>query len=353
MKARRFLTNTLPLLLCVLFLDGADAIAQERVRREGPPPPPRVIVEQDVLTVAPQAGVRVQSVGTGGAVTVGGDNTFVFVSSEMTIDGKVVKGAPYSGEAVTETTQTLADGNRIVRKTSAQVYRDGEGRTRREQTIGIIGPFAPAGDPPQTIFIHDPVSGSNYILDPRTKTARKVLARFTFEREAKTEVKAAAQAHGEGKTREKVSGYTFHAPAPGMGGPDVMVFGQQGREPKVEQLGEQIVEGVRAEGKRITLSIPAGSIGNERDIDIVTERWYSPELQTVVKTSHSDPRFGTTVYRLTNIDRTEPASSLFQLPSDYTVKEGPAGFGGARTMRMKKPDAKENFFFEFNRLEEN
>ena len=57
-------------------------------------------------------------------------------------------------------------------------------------------------------------------------------------------------------------------------------------------------------------------------IEIVSERWYSPELQLVVMTRHSDPRFGETTYKLTNINRTEPAKSLFEVPSDYTIKEG-------------------------------
>ena len=100
--------------------------------------------------------------------------TFVFVSSEMAIDGKVVKGAPYSAEAVTETTQTLADGNRIVRKNTAQVYRDSEGRMRREQTTRSSARSPPQGEPPQTVFINDPVAGTSYILDPRSRTARKM-----------------------------------------------------------------------------------------------------------------------------------------------------------------------------------
>jgi hypothetical protein len=71
------------------------------------------------------------------------------------------------------------------------------------------------------------------------------------------------------------------------------------------------------------VTIPAGEIGNERPIQIVDERWYSPELQTVVMTKHSDPRFGETVYRLTNIDRNEPARALFEVPADFTIKDGP------------------------------
>jgi hypothetical protein len=89
-----------------------------------------------------------------------------------------------------------------------------------------------------------------------------------------------------------------------------------------ESLGKQNIEGVEAEGTRTTVTIPAGEIGNERPIEIVSERWYSPELQLVVMTRNSDPRSGETTYRLTNISRTEPAKSLFEVPADYTVKEG-------------------------------
>ena len=42
------------------------------------------------------------------------DDTFNFISGEMSFDGKLVTGAPYSAQVVTEITQTLGDGNRIV-----------------------------------------------------------------------------------------------------------------------------------------------------------------------------------------------------------------------------------------------
>ena len=96
-----------------------------------------------------------------------GEDTVFFISSEMSFDGKVVKGAPYSAQAITETTRTLGDGNKIKNKTTASIYRDGEGRTRREQELGAVGPWAVSGEPQQTVFINDPVTGVNYILDPR------------------------------------------------------------------------------------------------------------------------------------------------------------------------------------------
>ena len=97
---------------------------------------------------------------------------------------------------------------------------------------------------------------------------------------------------------------------------------------KKESLGTQMVNGVNAEGTRVTHTIAAGEIGNDKPITVVSERWYSPDLQTVVKSSRTDPRFGTTTFSLTNIQKAEPAAALFTVPADYTVKEGKHGGPG-------------------------
>src|SRR5678816_207221 len=97
----------------------------------------------------------------------------VFMSSEVNFGGKIVKGAPYSAQSVTETIQTLSDGNRIVNKLTSQLYRDSEGRTRREQTIKFHGEPGDGAEPLQTTFINDPVSGTSYVLDSKSHTALK------------------------------------------------------------------------------------------------------------------------------------------------------------------------------------
>ena len=119
------------------------------------------------------------------------------------------------------------------------------------------------------------------------------------------------------------------------GGNEVFHYSHAPTEAKKESLGKQTIEGVEAEGTRTTVTIPADEIGNELPIQIVTERWYSPELQTVVMTRHRDPRFGETTYRLTNINRSEPARTLFEVPPDYTIKEAPQPM--IRTFRTQKP----------------
>jgi hypothetical protein len=292
------------------------------------------------------------------------DANFVFVASES-FGGKVVKGAPYSGEAVTETIQTLGDGNRITNRFTSSIYRDSEGRTRREQSLKGLGVFGTGEEPLQTIFINDPVAGVTYSLDSHSHTAHKSVP-FKFELSGKP---GAGFSAVEGQRFEfKVAPGSAPAggsmivtappgpPPPGirMPHPEVDQFtlrtesaaaatyvfrtrgGPNANEVK-EQLGKQIIEGVEAEGTRTTVTIPAGEIGNERPIEIVSERWYSPELQLVVMTRHSDPRTGETTYKLTNINRAEPAKSLFEVPADYTIKEGPpAGPKIAPLQRMKK-----------------
>ncbi|HEX5736071.1 MAG TPA: hypothetical protein VF131_24805 [Blastocatellia bacterium] len=272
----------------------------------------------------------------------GDGNTFVFISGEMSFDGKLVKGAPYSAQAISESIQTLADGNRIVHKSTASVYRDGEGRTRREQTLRAIGPYASAGDPPQTTFINDPVAGVNYILDSRTRTARKVaLPAFkrrsgeggvvTVEAGPKRPPKEGDVRDAEIKERKlREREEVFITPAPGMAPRPGPAFEYHRakldpKDAKKESLGKQTIEGVEAEGTRMTITIPAGEIGNEQPMQIVSESWYSHELQTIIMSKHTDPRMGEHTYRLTNITLGEPARSLFEVPSDYTIKESIPG----------------------------
>jgi hypothetical protein len=200
----------------------------------------------------------------------------------MRFSEKAVKGVPFSAQVTIENNQTLANGTRLTRKTSGSIYRDGDGRTRREQKIEIVGPFAPAGEPPQMVFINDPVGGAHYVLDPQHRTARKLSL-------------------SEGPP-----------PPPPPSSSDL----------KTESLGRQTIEGVLAEGTRATITVAAGLIGNDRAFDIVSERWDAVELQTVVLSKHSDPRMGEYIYRLTNITSGEPARSLFEIPADYKIEEG-------------------------------
>jgi len=245
-----------------------------------------------------------------------------------------VKGAPYSAVEVTETDQMLADGTRIHNESQTNVYRDGEGRVRRET--------------PDQITITDPVAGATYFLDPKTQTVRKgsvvSAGTYQFRTFKKVGVGAGVGVGGvatttsvevrnndgvtsvmvDGKPADpstiaqmKMRGELGVEPSP-AGPPDAFFFKKIERtEGQAESLGKQTLEGVESEGTRSTSTLPAGAIGNDRPIQTISERWYSPELQTVMMSRHSDPRSGEETFRLTNVTRGEPSPDLFQVPPTY------------------------------------
>lgn len=260
---------------------------------------------------------------------------FVFLGTEMSLGGKLVKGAPYSAQAVTESTQALSDGNRIINKSVARVFRDSEGRTRREQAIKAIGSITRGGEPQQAVFISDPVAGTSYSLDPKTMIARK-LTPMRFKIQGSYNMKGspsvvAGSASVEMTTLEfdrhdNLIGARSDAQVKRQleSGVALAWLDKNNPSAKTEQLGKQDINGVEAEGTRTTVTIAPGEIGNEQAIEIVSDRWFSPELQVIVKTRHVDPRFGENTYQLIDINRAEPARELFEVPAGYKIEEPPA-----------------------------
>jgi hypothetical protein len=220
--------------------------------------------------------------------------------------GKVVKGAPFSATATSETTQTLQDGSAIHRTSQISMYRDSQGRSRHEATFNGFGPLTPGGTPKTIVMISDPVTGVHIMLDNDNKLAHQspIHQRSAGASDATSSFEARMQ---QREQQEIAAGLL-----------------------KKESLGTQTINGVLAEGTRTTRTIPAGQIGNEKPLQVVSERWYSPDLQIVVKSTRTDPRFGTTTYTVTNIQRTEPAATLFTVPSDFTVQTSRPGRGGPR-----------------------
>ena len=209
-----------------------------------------------------------------------------------------VKGAPYSADTISENTQTLADGNRIARKVTGRVYRDSEGRIRREEDHA---------DGTAAISIFDPVANVSYRLEPQAHVAWKSAPEVGFSIMTKVE-EANAGERGSGRVTlgsENPSGR-------------VSVAVRTGPEPPLEK---KTIEGIPVEGHKTTTTIPAGRIGNDLPITITSEEWRSPDLQVLILTRYSDPRMGESTYRLTNVVRAEPDPSLFQVPPGYTIRE--------------------------------
>jgi hypothetical protein len=272
--------------------------------------------------------------------------------------GATVKGAPYSAVEVSENNQVLSDGTRIHNQSQTTVYRDSEGRVRRET--------------PNQTTIMDPVAGVSYFLNPKTLTATKapLAIPVLFNRrgtaaDAKTftigpdvhtgtvseNATFLASVTKDGVTSVTVNGKTVDPSTITMehsmtinGAPvDEQTFAMAQDKMKAEMaltagaggvlrskitapgkteaLGTQMMEGVNAEGTRLSTTLETGAVGNDRPIQMVNERWFSADLKTVVMTRHSDPRTGEEIFRLTNISRTEPGADLFQVPANYQISE--------------------------------
>jgi hypothetical protein len=323
--------------------------------------------------------------------------------------GKVVAGAPYSAEVITETRQMLADGNDITRRKTGAIYRDGEGRTRQES--GTVE------GKERTVYINDPVANTNIVLSPGSKRALTVAPRamsYRYDTRDKQVVRVgqseirvedgkvfvdgkAVEDNGrieinrggkqivvdgktiivdgkplgegggtrhvivrsvetsDGKTLDEVNvpvvpvppappvapkapaaarhGHAPRAvapvppvppvpPLPALPGIDTLRFESTAKLGKgvTTSLGVKEFDGVKAEGKSTTWTIPAGKIGNRNPIIVMRESWYSPELQVTVFSRHNDPRTGESIYRLANIRRGEPSADLFRIPEDYKVR---------------------------------
>ena len=470
----------------------------------------------------------------------GGESAFQFFSQEVSFDNRLVKGAPFSADILSETVQALPDGNRIVQRSEGRIYRDSQGRTRNERTYQMGG----SSEQRQVINIIDPITNAGYSLDPETKIARKnfqnlgmaptsdlfltppfnpdapsqqprgvsvgvpggvskgsvggeaiikaqpVYPAIAKQISASGEVQVSIVIDENGRVVEAkatkghpvlrsaaeeaarkwvfkptlVDGkpvkqpgtltFVFMRPPPPTSDPPTsetgaetpkklnvsggvllgnaikrvqppyppiakaarasgpvqvqITIGETGEvieasvinghpllrdaalqaarqwlfvptelsgvpvkvqgilnfnftlddeEPsqspvsrsaarsttKTEQLGKQTVEGVECEGTRVVTTLPAGAIGNERPIETVKETWYSPELQLMILSKRSDPRFGESTYRVTNIARYEPDAEHFQIPSDYKIIDN----------RAKKVEVDVNEFEEMRRkLEE-
>jgi hypothetical protein len=250
---------------------------------------------------------------------------------------RAVKGAPYSAETIVEGNQVLADGNRITQKTTGRVYRDSEGRTRREDdrkdgSVGIsitdpVGGFSYSLDPVNKIAWRTPMGATGAIMgklelaetDKRRVELERITAADGTTRVERKETKVApTQADQEKAAVVAARGGGGRGGGGATGEAGAMIARSRGPETPLER---KTIDGIAVEGHSMRRVIPAGQIGNEQPLTVTNEEWRSPDLNVLVMTRHTDPRSGESTYRLTNIVRAEPDASLFMVPPDYTVKD--------------------------------
>jgi hypothetical protein len=259
---------------------------------------------------------------------------------------EVVKGHGYQADAVTETVQTLADGSHITHKMVAAVARDAEGRTMRAETLDGMGLWGGANDKQiKLTTVFDPVAGTHTHWESDSKIATvmpmphiaamgpgpvhfnagEVGSKSAVLDDLGTTQGGGVVVSGSFGTEATIEDGAMPPPP----GPDTVYVNRKytqvhgpdsaSSNETTEQLGSRMIEGVEAVGTRVTQIIPAGMIGNEKDLVTTRETWFSSELKIVVSSIRNDPRFGEIRYTLTNIQVTEPSASLFQPPTGYTL----------------------------------
>jgi hypothetical protein len=214
-----------------------------------------------------------------------------------------IKGAPFSASFQSEGKQVLADGTTITNTRTGKIARDSEGRTYMEITT-LRGP----GVNPQSftsVNINDPVSGAHIVLMPDGHTARR------FERTPPSSDATRTP------SVPSAGGLTSNG-APSQ--PAGTMMAKSSLPPiQKEDLGVDSLEGIPARHYCETQTIPPGQVGNDRDMAITSEFWYSKELRLNLKATRKDPRFGEESLIISNVERSEPPASLFEIPADYKV----------------------------------
>jgi hypothetical protein len=169
-------------------------------------------------------------------------------------------------------------------------------------------------------MIADPVAGRSYALDPGNHTGRVAVYAAPEAPKITPVIGMVRDLLQKNEPEIKKGAKPPAKAAP----PRLAAEPAPPKEPldertKRESLGKRLIEGVEVEGTRTTRTIPAGEVGNTRPLQIVDESWYSPELHLRIMIMHRDPRSGESTFRLTNINRGEPARTLFEVPPNYRL----------------------------------
>ena len=302
---------------CIALLAISPAMADEAVssapdRQDAMSFAAEKMVEPSMMMAAPPP------------LPLAGGDTLSFMQFEMTGPAEVVAGKPYTASLSVEVLQPLVDGNSITIEHHSRVYRDAQGRTRRDDELRM------GGEVLHSVLIADPVAGTSYTLDPLRRVAEQVPQavqrgpQMAFAQElnsgaggATTTFDVALPPPLADDKRPALDAALHPSPAPFSA--DTPIKLPFPGDPHSVSLGDKTIEGVRVTGTRTTVTIPTAAIGNRAPIEIVTEQWYSAELNVVMLSEHRDPRVGQTRYRLHDIARSDPDPALFRVPHGYRI----------------------------------
>jgi len=261
------------------------------VGAQGPPPPGRFGGGRGPGPGGPMAGV------------------FEFGGLMGGFGGKVVTGKPILAKITIAHTEILPD-NTITNTSTGTFARDADGSIFRGLKFAAIGPWATSGRAQEFAYIRNVTQGTQYVVNVTKGTYRDFPIRDRKpSHDRKKDRSNASNANNETVTDNPSGSYID--PATNTHYP--------------------------VEYRKVTRTIPAGRIGNLNAIVITSERWYSTALDLLLEDTHTDPRFGTTTYRLSNIGQSPSASLFTPDPSFKHTQGGEYGGGGHRAEGKQPP----------------
>ncbi len=199
---------------------------------------------------------------------------------------------PFSATIEAENQIVDGKGNNTVRRFT-KIARDAKGRTRIEIDLNAVG--VPSDPKLVTVHIYDPVTKADLTIFPWHQSALR------YEDKPQLGRRPGAIALE----------------------PDHLGLGKQSPsqiDTQREDLDVEVMEGMQLRHGRETTSYPAGFAGNKSAHTVVTDYWYSQELQSFVLVKQLGPFNGSQTLTLHNIRRENPNPSLFKIPKDYKVQ---------------------------------
>lgn len=230
---------------------------------------------------------------------------FEVIANGGLLNDRLVKNQPLAAVFESETIGLQPNGASLTSRVVTKIYRDSDGRTRREQTVLPSGAAASSANATISITIEDPIARFTYLINQTNRTALRYKLPLN---------------HSQGNGFNDLIPRTVELlrnddPQTGL------VRNYRLEQPRVEPLGRQEISGVDAEGRRVRFKIPAGAIGNTTEIEATHETWIARDLKMLVKSNTKNSIIGEHKFRLIELVRAEQPASLFEIPSNYTIQE--------------------------------
>ena len=200
-------------------------------------------------------------------------------------------GAPFTLTLETEWARQLYDGGTTTLVNRRKIARDAAGRIFQER-VALV---------PKSQDHGQPIRSMVQIFDPATHTRYDC---FYLKPTQMCEI-----------LNDSRSTSTIYKPMSQRTGP---LPGDQGSAIH-EDLGKRLIAGVETDGTHDTLIYNPGVYGNDRQMTVENEFWWSPQIGLNLLSIKNDPRVGKQTFTVTELVLGDPDPALFQVPEGFKM----------------------------------